>query len=173
MYDSSARQWVLPRDSAQRMLARAVAMARMAGPELENSAPPAVNHPQPNASVPTRVVCSEQWFWIISERDPNGDPTMGDILRAVSKYFGVPPKDIISRRRTGSAVRPRLACYWLIRTHTKRTFPEMARFISGRDHTTTLKCYRRLDRVRHCDASWAADLAALELALGVKDARNA
>lgn len=74
------------------------------------------------------------------------------IVRLVSVTFGVLPEEIRSKNRHQSIMVARHACYWLARfaTSPRLSFPEIARGIGNRDHTTVMaglaKAQRRIDR---------------------------
>ena len=68
-----------------------------------------------------------------------------DILRVVSKHFGVSKNDILSQRRHRSIVWPRQVGMFLAKAMTARSLPEIGRRFGGRDHTTVLHAIRKID----------------------------
>jgi chromosomal replication initiator protein len=68
-----------------------------------------------------------------------------DILRVVSKHFGVSRGDILSQRRHRSVVWPRQIGMYLAKQLTSRSLPEIGRRFGGRDHTTVLHAIRKID----------------------------
>ena len=68
-----------------------------------------------------------------------------DILRVVSKHFGVSRTEILSERRHRAIVRPRQIGMWLAKTMTARSLPEIGRRFGGRDHTTVLHAIRKIE----------------------------
>jgi len=68
-----------------------------------------------------------------------------DILRVVSKHFGVSKHDILSQRRHRSIVWPRQVGMFLAKAMTARSLPEIGRRFGGRDHTTVLHAIRKID----------------------------
>jgi chromosomal replication initiator protein len=68
-----------------------------------------------------------------------------DILRVVSKHFGVSRSDILSQRRHRSVVWPRQIGMYLSKQLTTRSLPEIGRRFGGRDHTTVLHAIRKID----------------------------
>jgi chromosomal replication initiator protein len=67
-----------------------------------------------------------------------------DILRVVSKHYGVTRSDILSKRRHRSVVWPRQIGMWLAKNLTARSLPEIGRRFGGRDHTTVLHAIRKI-----------------------------
>ncbi|MBI1383334.1 MAG: chromosomal replication initiator protein DnaA [Rhizobiales bacterium] len=68
-----------------------------------------------------------------------------DILKLVSRHYGVSRTDILSQRRHRSVVRPRQVAMYLAKQLTSRSLPEIGRRIGLRDHTTVLHAVRKID----------------------------
>ncbi|MFM9941887.1 MAG: chromosomal replication initiator protein DnaA [Hyphomicrobiaceae bacterium] len=68
-----------------------------------------------------------------------------DILRIISRHFGVSRADILSQRRHRSVVWPRQIGMYLAKQMTSRSLPEIGRRFGGRDHTTVLHAIRKID----------------------------
>ncbi len=70
-----------------------------------------------------------------------------DILRVVSRHFGVSKGDILSQRRHRSVVWPRQIGMFLSKQLTSRSLPEIGRRFGNRDHTTVLHAIRKIDKI--------------------------
>lgn len=68
-----------------------------------------------------------------------------DILKAVTRHFGITRGDILSQRRHRSVVRPRQIGMYLAKHLTERSLPEIGRRFGGRDHTTVLHAIRKIE----------------------------
>ncbi|MEO1693928.1 MAG: chromosomal replication initiator protein DnaA [Pseudomonadota bacterium] len=68
-----------------------------------------------------------------------------DILKVVSRHFGVSRGDILSQRRHRSVVWPRQIGMYLAKQMTARSLPEIGRRFGNRDHTTVLHAIRKID----------------------------
>jgi chromosomal replication initiator protein len=68
-----------------------------------------------------------------------------DILKIVSRHFGVSKGDILSQRRHRSVVWPRQIGMYLAKQLTSRSLPEIGRRFGNRDHTTVLHAIRKID----------------------------
>ena len=68
-----------------------------------------------------------------------------DILRIVSRHFGVSKGDILSQRRHRSVVWPRQIGMYLAKQLTARSLPEIGRRFGNRDHTTVLHAIRKIE----------------------------
>ncbi|MGI9404787.1 MAG: chromosomal replication initiator protein DnaA [Hyphomicrobiaceae bacterium] len=68
-----------------------------------------------------------------------------DILKLVSKHYGISRNDILSQRRHRSIVWPRQIGMYLSKKLTSRSLPEIGRRFGGRDHTTVLHAIRKIE----------------------------
>lgn len=68
-----------------------------------------------------------------------------DILKVVSRHFGVSKGDILSQRRHRSVVWPRQIGMYLAKQLTSRSLPEIGRRFGNRDHTTVLHAIRKIE----------------------------
>jgi chromosomal replication initiator protein len=69
-----------------------------------------------------------------------------DIIRVVSRHYGVSKQDILSERRHRSIVWPRQIGMYLAKQLTSRSLPEIGRRYGDRDHTTVLHAIRKVDK---------------------------
>jgi chromosomal replication initiator protein len=74
-----------------------------------------------------------------------------DILRTVSKHYGVNRGDLLSGRRNRSIVRPRQIGMYLAKQLTSRSLPEIGRRFGNRDHTTVLHAIRKIEQLMNDD----------------------
>ncbi len=84
-----------------------------------------------------------------------------DILRVVSKHYGVQRGDLLSSRRNQSIVRPRQIGMYLAKTLTSRSLPEIGRRFGGRDHTTVLHAIRKIESLKQADGVLKEELDSL------------
>ncbi|HEX2840898.1 chromosomal replication initiator protein DnaA [Hyphomicrobium sp.] len=70
-----------------------------------------------------------------------------DILRIISRHFGVSKGDLLSQRRHRSVVWPRQIGMYLAKQLTHRSLPEIGRRFGNRDHTTVLHAIRKIETV--------------------------
>ncbi|NOT32451.1 MAG: chromosomal replication initiator protein DnaA [Planctomycetes bacterium] len=80
-----------------------------------------------------------------------GQPTIEDILRAVTARFGVKLSDLQSRKRTNAVVVPRQVGMFLARRVTRMSLEEIGHFFGGRDHSTVLYSIEKITRVSRED----------------------
>ncbi len=101
------------------------------------------------------------WF---SFDDPEEKPApkIRQIKMAACAHFQVSPIDLISKRRTKEVVYPRQVAYFVAKSLTTHTLPEIARKFGGRDHTTILYGVRKIERLARQDWRVAYDVAHVE-----------
>lgn len=85
-----------------------------------------------------------------------------DILRVVTKHFGVNRNDLLSGRRNRSIVRPRQVGMYLSKILTSRSLPEIGRRFGNRDHTTVLHAIRKIDMLIKDDATLREEVEMLK-----------
>jgi chromosomal replication initiator protein len=85
-----------------------------------------------------------------------------DILRIISRHFGVSKQDLLSQRRHRSVVWPRQIGMYLAKQLTQRSLPEIGRRFGNRDHTTVLHAIRKIEGVVQGDAGLKDELEELK-----------
>jgi chromosomal replication initiator protein len=89
-----------------------------------------------------------------------------DILKIVSRHFGVSKGDILSQRRHRSVVWPRQIGMYLAKQLTSRSLPEIGRRFGNRDHTTVLHAIRKIDNEINNSARLKDEIEELKKLLG-------
>lgn len=91
--------------------------------------------------------------------------TVDRIQRAVCDVFKVTLTDMVSKRRARIIARPRQVAMYLCKKQTKRSLPDIGRRFGGRDHTTVMHAVKRIDELRANDATFNAQIEAVEALL--------
>lgn len=89
-----------------------------------------------------------------------------EILKVISRHFGVSRSDLLSERRHRSVVWPRQIGMYLAKQLTSRSLPEIGRRFGGRDHTTVLHAIRKIETHLSADARLQSELDELKKLLG-------
>lgn len=87
--------------------------------------------------------------------------TLSAILQFTATHYDVTPREIRSGRRNARLVRPRHIVMYLCKTMTPRSYPEIAMFLGGRDHTTVLHAVRSVTKLMDADADFADEIRML------------
>lgn len=72
-------------------------------------------------------------------------PYLREIVDVVCAEFGIGKINMLSSRRTGDLVLPRAVLYYLCRTCSFKSLPEIGRALGGRDHSTILHGVKKIE----------------------------
>ncbi len=87
--------------------------------------------------------------------------TIENIIKTVAEYYKIKVADIISKRRTRSVARPRQMAMALAKELTNHSLPEIGDAFGGKDHTTVLHAYRKIQQLRESNSDIAEDFTNL------------
>lgn len=76
---------------------------------------------------------------------------LGDIESGVAIFFGVTPADLHSSRKTRTVSLARNIAMYLARKHTPLSYPDIARHMGNKNHTTVLFARRRISQALQLD----------------------
>ncbi|MCZ6697791.1 MAG: chromosomal replication initiator protein DnaA [Planctomycetota bacterium] len=77
--------------------------------------------------------------------------TVSDIELSVATLFGLSPADLHSSRKSRTIALARNVAMHIARTHTDLSFPEIARLMGNKNHTTVLLACRRIGAILASD----------------------
>jgi chromosomal replication initiator protein len=83
--------------------------------------------------------------------------TVENIQRTVAEYYKIKVSDLLSKRRNRSFARPRQVAMALAKDLTDKSLPEIGNLFSGRDHTTVLYAWRKIQELRKTDIDITED----------------
>jgi chromosomal replication initiator protein len=78
-------------------------------------------------------------------------PQMREIVLAVARYFGLSQKELKSQSRRQSIVTARAVAIYLARELAGISYEQIGQALGGRDHTTIIHSYRKIERDRAND----------------------
>jgi chromosomal replication initiator protein len=91
--------------------------------------------------------------------------TVDQVIAVTAEAFDLTPRDLRSARRSAELVAARFAAAWLARRHTEASYPLIGRRMGGRDHQSIIHAERRAAEWLTGDESFAARVAAAEIAI--------
>ena len=91
---------------------------------------------------------------------------ISDIIEVVTKHFDVRLTDLQSKRRSQSITEPRQICMYLTRNLTKHSLEEIGGHLGGRDHTTVMHAYSKIEQAKKSDPKMHALLEELARQVG-------
>jgi chromosomal replication initiator protein len=71
--------------------------------------------------------------------------SMERIQRVVADFFNIKVSDLRAKRRSRSIAHPRHIAMFLIRSLTSHSLPEIGEYFGGRDHTTVLHAFNKIN----------------------------
>ena len=83
--------------------------------------------------------------------------TVDNIIKTVAEYYKIKVSDLLSKRRTSSLARARQIAMALAKELTNHSLPELGRAFGGRDHTTVLHAFRKIQELKKSNTGVAED----------------
>ncbi|MBY0532511.1 MAG: chromosomal replication initiator protein DnaA [Xanthobacteraceae bacterium] len=143
------------------VLAHIASQVTQSGRDLEAAVTRLLHHSQFYKKAVTTELADEVIRDLVRPTDPRRI-RVEDILRVVSKHYGVTRADLLSSRRTANVVRPRQIAMYLAKVLTLRSLPEIGRRFGGRDHTTVLHAVRKIEGLVQGDKALAEEIEVLK-----------
>jgi len=84
--------------------------------------------------------------------------TVLKIAEVVSEYYGLMTNEVLSHRRMRKFVHTRFVIYFFCRELLSKSFPEIARRLGSRDHSTVIHGMSRLAEMLKTDEELALDI---------------
>ena len=113
------------------------------------SKPAPIPEPEIEQELPKKPI-GPTWYFLKSEADKD-EITILDVKRAICKRLGVSRNDLTTHCRSAQLVRPRHIAIYLCRVLTPRSFPYIGRHFGGRDHTSALHAFKKIEALRQTD----------------------
>ncbi len=84
-------------------------------------------------------------------RVPSKPRSLAEIQTAACRHFELSPEELLSPSRSARVTWPRQVAMYLARELTGESLPAIGRHFGGRDHTTVLHAWRRIEAKIHTD----------------------
>ena len=88
-----------------------------------------------------------------------------NIQKTVADYYKIKVSDMYSKKRSRTVARPRQMAMAIAKELTSLSLPDIGEAFGGRDHTTVLHGYRKINELRVSDATISRDFNALIMIL--------
>jgi chromosomal replication initiator protein len=112
-------------------------------------------------SVPISLELAQQILKDIAPKVKH-ELTADAILKLVALQFNVRTTDLKSDKRVRKLSFPRQVCMYLLRKHLLMSFPEIGRFMGGKDHTTVLHAVSKIAELQRVDPDVLTHITAIE-----------
>ncbi len=73
--------------------------------------------------------------------------SLENIQKTTAQYYNVKLSELLGKSRKRSIVRPRQLAMYLAKDLTDKSYPEIGESFGGRDHTTVLHAYKKMDEL--------------------------
>jgi chromosomal replication initiator protein len=80
------------------------------------------------------------------------------IIKAVSNFYDIKEKDLIDSSRKKEIVKPRQVVMYLLRTELKSSYPFIGRKLGGKDHTTVIHSFKKIEKELKNNESFKEEL---------------
>lgn len=84
------------------------------------------------------------------------------IQRLVADHFDVKMSDLKGHRRHKAVAHPRSVAMYLCRKHTQCSYPQIGARFGGKDHSTVIAAFRKVERNLRTDVGLRAEVEAIE-----------
>lgn len=98
---------------------------------------------------------------------PAHDADPYKVLRVVAHAYSITVDDLTGRDRHKNTAEARLVAYWLLRTRTRLSFPEIGKVL-GKDHTSVMSGVRKCGVRRDKDAEFVSFTDKLAVAVDAR-----
>lgn len=88
--------------------------------------------------------------------------TIDLIQSTVCKFFKISKNEMLSSRRSRYLVRPRQTAIYLTKILTSKSFPEIGREFSGRDHTTIIHSVKTIEKLKNNNVELCNNIESLK-----------
>ncbi|MFC1645394.1 chromosomal replication initiator protein DnaA [Patescibacteria group bacterium] len=72
--------------------------------------------------------------------------THRDVIQTVADFYDLTYEDLVNKGRRKRVAIPRQIAMFIIRNELKSSYPEIGEFLGGRDHTTVMHAFKKIDR---------------------------
>ena len=80
--------------------------------------------------------------------------TLEKITNHICKFYGLQSDDLIGKKRPKNIAQPRQIAMYLCRIMTDSSLPKIGLYFGGRDHTTVIHAFEKIDKMRKEDRSF-------------------
>lgn len=84
------------------------------------------------------------------------------IVREVYKYYQIPIEDLLGKKRTKEIVLPRQIIMYLLRHEAGMSYPEIGKFMGGKDHSTIMHGCKKIEADLSINQSMKDDLSVIK-----------
>ena len=88
--------------------------------------------------------------------------TYKHIINVVSDFFDIKPDDLVVKGRKREVVKPRQIAMYLMRSELQYSYPGIGEKLGGRDHTTAMHAYEKIQKELETNKQLSEDISYLK-----------
>jgi len=93
---------------------------------------------------------------------PKRMATFQDVMEAISRYYSVSVQDMIGASRVREILLPRQIAMYFLKKYLRISYANIGERFSGRDHTTVMNSFGKIEKMLHNDPQLLREVRALE-----------
>lgn len=135
--------------------------------ELEGALNRVYNHCHYTKVTPTVEIAKQALGDIISSS--NKKISSSQVIKVVCDFFSLDRKDLLGKSRKQELIAPRHITIYLIRKNSNESFPLIGKIMGGKDHSTILHSFRKIENDLLSDESLKRDVDEIQEILNSAD----
>lgn len=129
--------------------------------ELEGALTRIMAYSELNNILPTMEVAKSTLETVLNKAK-NRSVKSRDILDVVASFYDIQTKDILSAKRNKDISLPRQLIMYILREEQHLSFPQIAKTLGGRDHTTIMHGYQKIKTLLKEDETLKYELSTIK-----------
>lgn len=85
-----------------------------------------------------------------------------DVIDVISSYYEVEKEELLNKGRKKEVVYPRQIAMYLLRTELNTSYPGIGKYFGGRDHTTALHAYEKINKLQKTNKKFSDELSFIQ-----------
>lgn len=85
-----------------------------------------------------------------------------DVLESVAQFYNISMKDIMGEKRKKELVNPRQIAVFIMREELKTSYPTIGEELGGRDHTTAIHAYNKINKEKDNNEKLNQDIQSIK-----------
>lgn len=85
-----------------------------------------------------------------------------DVLESVAQFYEISMKDLIGEKRKKELVNPRQIAIFIMREELKTSYPTIGEELGGRDHTTAIHAYNKINKEKEENEKMSQDIQSIK-----------
>lgn len=124
--------------------------------ELEGCLNKLIVYHKLNNKIPTLDITKTLLKNFVLSRNTHTSP--GEIIKAVSDFYDIKEKDILSTSRKKEIVKPRQIAMYLLKKELNSSYPFIGRKMGGKDHTTAIYACEKISKLIQRDENLGGEI---------------